>query len=254
MAALFHKWTVDASGHGSFSLLNTGLTVSLAIFDLDNTLIADDSDYLWGQFLVDQGIVDKNYYESANAKFYDDYKQGSLDIVEFLQFSLKPLADHTPDQLYQWRAQFIQQIITPLLLQPAQQLIDKHKSRGDTLLVITATNRFVTEPIVQLYGIDNLLATTPTFIDGRYTGGFDGIPCFQEGKVKLLEAWLTGSTETMQGSWFYSDSHNDLPLLKLVDHPVAVNPDEKLAAFANDANWPIISLREGQCPTDHFHK
>ncbi len=228
--------------------------MSLAIFDLDNTLIADDSDYLWGQFLVDQGIVDKNHYESANAKFYDDYKQGTLDIVEFLRFSLQPLADNDPDQLYQWRAQFIEEAIKPLMLKSAQQLIDKHKNRGDTLMVITATNRFVTEPIVQLYGIENLLATTPEFIDGRYTGGFNGLPCFREGKVKLLEAWLESSSETMQGSWFYSDSHNDLPLLKLVDHPVAVDPDEKLAEFASAASWPIISLRNGQCPTDHFHK
>ncbi|MGZ4978676.1 MAG: histidinol-phosphatase [Methylobacter sp.] len=228
--------------------------MSLAIFDLDNTLIADDSDYLWGQFLVDQGIVDKERYENANAKFYEDYKQGTLDIVEFLRFSLQPLADNDPEQLYRWRAQFIEQAIKPLMLEPAQQLIYKHKDRGDTLLVITATNRFVTEPIVQLYGIENLLATAPEFIDGRYTGGFNGIPCFQEGKVKLLEAWLKDSTETMQGSWFYSDSHNDLPLLKLVDHPVAVNPDEKLAEFANASNWPIISLRDGQCPTHHFQK
>jgi HAD superfamily hydrolase (TIGR01490 family) len=228
--------------------------VSLAIFDLDNTLIADDSDYLWGQFLVDQGLVDKNHYESANAKFYDDYKQGTLDIVEFLRFSLQPLADNAPEQLYQWRSQFIEEAIKPLLLKSAQQLIDKHKKRGDTLLVITATNRFVTEPIVRLYGIENLLATTPEFIDGRYTGGFNGIPCFREGKVKLLEAWLENSTETMQDSWFYSDSHNDLPLLQLVDNPVAVDPDEKLSEFASAANWPIISLRNGQCPTDHFHK
>jgi HAD superfamily hydrolase (TIGR01490 family) len=140
------------------------------------------------------------------------------------------------------------------MLKSAQQLIDKHKNRGDTLLVITATNRFVTEPIVRLYGIENLLATTPEFIDGRYTGGFNGIPCFREGKVKLLEAWLENSSETMQDSWFYSDSHNDLPLLQLVDHPVAVDPDEKLTEFASAANWPIISLRNGQCPTDHFHK
>lgn len=229
-------------------------TVSLAIFDLDNTLIADDSDYLWGQFLVDQGIVDKDHYENANARFYDDYKQGTLDIVEFLRFSLRPLASHDPEQLYQWRAQFMQEVIAPILLNPARQLIAKHKERGDTLLVITATNRFVTEPIVKLYGIENLLATTPEFIAGRYTGDFTGIPCFQEGKVKLLEEWLTNSTQTMAGSWFYSDSHNDLPLLKQVDNPVAVDPDEKLAEFAKAANWPIISLRQDQCPDGHFHK
>ena len=228
--------------------------MSLAIFDLDNTLIADDSDYLWGQFLVDQGLVDKSRYESANAKFYEDYKQGTLDIIEFLSFSLKPLAEHNPEQLYQWRAQFIEQAIKPLLLDAAKQLIAKHKDQGDTLLVITATNRFVTEPIVELYGIENLLATTPAFSNGRYTGGFDGIPCFQEGKVKLLEAWLENSTETMEDSWFYSDSHNDLPLLKLVDHPVAVDPDQKLTEFAHASNWPIISLRDGHCPTHFFQK
>lgn len=228
--------------------------MSLAIFDLDNTLIADDSDYLWGQFLVDHGIVDKAQYEQANAKFYDEYKQGTLDIVEFLQFSLKPLADNKPEQLYQWRAQFVDEIIRPLLLQPAQELIAKHRNRGDTLLVITATNRFVTEPIVQLYGIDNLLATTPEFIAGRYTGSFTGVPCFQEGKVKLLEEWLKNSGENLQNSWFYSDSHNDLPLLKRVDNPVAVDPDEKLNQYASQSNWPVISLRNGICPTHHLHK
>jgi HAD superfamily hydrolase (TIGR01490 family) len=226
--------------------------VSLAIFDLDNTLIANDSDYLWGQFLVDQGIVDKAYYESRNAQFYQDYKHGSLDIVDFLNFSLKPLADNPPEQLYRWREKFMADIIRPLILKPAQQLIAKHRDKGDTLLVITATNRFVTEPIVNLYGITHLLATTPEFTDGRYTGKFTGVPCFQEGKVALLQEWLKTRHETMAGSWFYSDSHNDLPLLKRVDHPVAVDPDEQLAAFAAKALWPIISLRRTECPNHHF--
>ena len=226
--------------------------MSLAIFDLDNTLIADDSDYLWGQFLVDQGIVDKTLYESANAKFYEEYKHGSLDIVEFLRFSLHPLSQHEPEQLYRWREQFILNIITPILLKPAQQLIAKHRERGDTLMVITATNRFVTAPIVALYGIEHLLATTPEMIEGRYTGQYTDIPCFQAGKVELLEAWLETSSETLEDSWFYSDSHNDLPLLKLVDHPVAVDPDEKLATYAKEANWPVISLRSEYCPSAHF--
>lgn len=228
--------------------------MSLAIFDLDNTLIADDSDYLWGQFLVDRGIVDKARYEAANAKFYDDYKQGTLNIVEFLHFSLKPLADHDPQQLYAWREQFTSEIIKPLMLEAARQLIAKHRNRGDTLLVITATNRFVTEPIVKLYGIENLIATTPEFLKGAYTGRFVGAPCFREGKVTLLKEWLANSTATMQDSWFYSDSHNDLPLLGMVDHPVAVDPDEKLKQYATDAGWPVISLRNGECPTHHMHK
>ncbi len=217
--------------------------MSLAIFDLDNTLIADDSDFLWGQFLVDRGIVDKDLYEQANKKFYDDYKQGSLDIVEFLNFSLAPLAQHDAEQLYRWRAEFVETLIKPITLAAAHDLVEKHRAAGDTLLVITATNRFVTEPIVKLYGIDNLLATTPEFIDGRYTGKFNGTPCFQQGKVTLLQDWLANSTEILAGSSFYSDSHNDLPLLNLVDNPIAVDPDEKLRAAAQQADWPIISLR-----------
>ncbi len=218
--------------------------MSLAIFDLDNTLISDDSDFLWGQFLVDQGIVDKNQYEESNARFYEDYKQGKLDIVEFLHFSLAPLANHEPEMLYKWRAQFIEEIIKPIQLKPAIRLVNKHRFRGDTVMVITATNRFVTEPIVKLFGIDNLLATTPEFIEGRYTGKFNGTPCFQEGKVTLLKEWLENSSETLENSWFYSDSHNDLSLLKLVDNPVAVDPDEKLGNYARQADWSIISLRD----------
>lgn len=217
--------------------------MSLAIFDLDNTLIADDSDFLWGQFLVDRGIVDKDHYEAANAKFYEDYKQGCLDIVEFLGFSLAPLAAHAPEQLYQWRDEFIETLIKPITLAAAHELVEQHRAAGDTLLVITATNRFVTEPIVKLYGIDNLLATTPEFKDGRYTGNFIDTPCFQAGKVKQLQDWLSTSSLNLDGSCFYSDSHNDLPLLKLVEKPVAVDPDDKLRAAAQQAGWPIISLR-----------
>jgi HAD superfamily hydrolase (TIGR01490 family) len=217
--------------------------VSLVIFDLDNTLISDDSDYLWGQFLVDQGIVDKDQYEEANAKFYQDYKQGNLDIVEFLHFSLSPLANNETEKLYKWREQFIEEVIKPIQLKPAIRLVNKHRFKGDTVMVITATNRFVTEPIVKLFGIDNLLATTPEFVEGRFTGKFGGTPCFQEGKVELLEEWLESSKETLENSWFYSDSHNDLPLLKLVDNPVAVDPDEKLRDYAQQQNWSIISLR-----------
>jgi HAD superfamily hydrolase (TIGR01490 family) len=218
--------------------------MTLAIFDLDNTLIADDSDYLWGQFLVDNGIVDKTTYEKMNAKFYEDYKDGTLDIMEFLDFSLKPLSEHSLEQLQQWRDQFIAEIITPILLKPAQALVDKHRAQGHTLLVITATNRFITTPIVALYGIDNLIATTPELINDRYTGKIVDVPCFQGGKVTLLNDWLVKTGESLDGSFFYSDSHNDLPLLQLVENPVAVNPDEKLRQFATEKGWGIISLRD----------
>ena len=217
--------------------------MSLAIFDLDNTLISDDSDYLWGQFLVDQGIVDKNQYEEANAKFYEDYKLGKLDIVEFLHFSLAPLAKNDTEQLFKWRQQFVDEVIKPIQLKSAIRLVNKHRFKGDTVMVITATNRFVTEPIVKLFGIDILLATTPEFINGRYTGQFEGTPCFQQGKVTLLEEWLKDNSETMENSSFYSDSYNDLPLLKLVDNPVAVDPDDKLLAYAEQQGWQVMSLR-----------
>ncbi|MEI7795798.1 MAG: HAD family hydrolase [Methylococcaceae bacterium] len=217
--------------------------MTLAIFDLDNTLIADDSDYLWGQFLVDQGIVDKTIYEQINARFYEDYQQGTLDMVAFLRFALKPLTEHSLDQLHVWREQFMAEIITPVLLSAAQELVDEHRAQGDTLLVITATNRFITAPIVALYGIDNLIATTPELVNERYTGEIVGVPCFQEGKVALLKDWLEKTGETLQGSYFYSDSHNDLPLLRLVNYPVAVDSDEKLRAIAVAQGWKMISLR-----------
>ena len=218
--------------------------MSLVIFDLDNTLLADDSDFLWGQFLVSQGMVDSTFYELANQRFYEDYKLGTLDINEFLAFALKPLTEININHLFRLRAQFIDNIIKPILLTPAKALIEHHKSKGDTLIVITATNKFVTEPIVNLYGIDNLLATVPEYKQGRFTGQVAGIPCFQDGKVKLLNEWLKTSEINLTDSWFYSDSHNDLPLLNTVDNPVAVDPDNQLRTVAEQQKWPIISLRE----------
>lgn len=220
--------------------------MSLVIFDLDNTLIADDSDFLWGQYLVEQGIVDATLYARANEKFYEDYKHGELDIVEFLNFSLKPLADNQAEQLYRWRQDFIEQKIQPILLPAAQHLIQQHRQQGDTLLIITATNRFITEPIARLYGIEHLIATTPEMQQGQYTGKFIGIPSFQAGKVQLLQEWLQDFPDiSLDDSVFYSDSHNDLPLLKLVTKPIAVDPDATLKAHAEAANWQMISLRGG---------
>jgi HAD superfamily hydrolase (TIGR01490 family) len=220
--------------------------MTLAIFDLDNTLIADDSDYLWGKFLGEQGIVDRLVYDKINAQFYEDYQNGTLDMIAFLRFALEPLAAHPIEQLHNWRQDFINSIIKPLLLDRAKALIEKHRAQGDTLLVITATNSFITAPIVALYGIENLIATTPEMIDGKYTGNVNGVPCFQEGKVTRLNEWLTLNNEKLEGSYFYSDSHNDLPLLKLVDFPVAVDPDEKLRDFADTQKWEIISLRDNR--------
>ncbi|MFZ4791368.1 MAG: HAD family hydrolase [Candidatus Competibacteraceae bacterium] len=218
--------------------------MSLAIFDLDNTLLGGDSDYRWGQFLVERGIVDSDSHEHENQRFYDQYRAGTLNINEFLTFMLQPLAEHPLADLLRWRAEFIEAKIQPILLPQAAALLDRHRAAGDVLLIITATNRFITAPIAELLGVANLLATEPEFIDGRYTGRSVGIPCFQQGKVTRLEAWLAETGHDLAGSWFYSDSHNDLPLLHRVAHPVTVDPDAALARYAMERGWPIISLRE----------
>ncbi|HEY9148310.1 MAG TPA: HAD-IB family hydrolase, partial [Gammaproteobacteria bacterium] len=159
----------------------------LAIFDLDNTLIGGDSDYLWGRFLVEQGIVDAEHYERENQRFYDEYKSGRLDIHEFLRFSLRPLAEHDLVTLHSWHRQFMQEKIEPIMLPKAQELLQQHREQGDFLLIITATNRFVTAPIAERLGVDEMLATEPQLADGRYTGEVEGTPCFQQGKVERLE-------------------------------------------------------------------
>ena len=218
--------------------------MALAIFDLDNTLLAGDSDYLWGQFLVQQELVDGDWYERENQRFYDEYKQGELDINEFLAFSLQPLAKMSMQQLAELHRQFMASSIEPILLNKAEALLNKHRQQGDFLLIITATNRFVTEPIAERLGVDDLLATEAEIVNDRYTGQPTGIPCFQDGKVKRLNSWLAQTGHNMEGSWFYSDSHNDLPLLEGVDHPVAVDPDDTLAQHAEMKGWPIMSLRD----------
>ncbi len=218
--------------------------MSLAIFDLDNTLLGGDSDYLWGQFLIEQGKVDGAIYERENQRFYDEYRAGTLDIQEFLVFMLRPLAAHPLAELLTWRAQFIEEKIRPILLPKALALLEQHRTAGDTLLIITATNCFITAPIAELLGVPHLLATEVEFIAGRYTGRPRGIPCFQHGKVERLDAWLAATGHDLADSWFYSDSHNDLPLLNRVTYPVAVDPDVALAQHAQERGWPLISLRD----------
>ncbi len=219
--------------------------MSLAIFDLDNTLLGDDSDYLWGQFLIEQGLVDGEDYERENQRFYDAYRAGTLDIQEFLAFMLRPLAEHPLENLLAWRERFIEDKIRPILLPKALELLARHRDAGDTLLIITATNRFITAPIAELLDVPHLLATEVELADGRYTGRSFGIPCFQHGKVERLSEWLAETGHDLDQSWFYSDSHNDLPLLGRVRYPVAVDPDAVLAQHARERGWPIISLRKG---------
>lgn len=226
--------------------------MNLAIFDLDNTLLAGDSDYLWGQFMVEQGLVDGGTYERENRRFYEAYQAGSLDIREFLRFSLRPLREHGAERLTALRSRFVDDKILPIIPTATRELLALHRARGDELLIITATNRFITEPIAAELGVEKLVATDPEIIDGHYTGEIAGIPCFQAGKVARLHAWLEADGRRFTRTWFYSDSHNDLPLLEEVDCPVAVDPDESLREAARAHGWPVISLREGATGVDSF--
>jgi HAD superfamily hydrolase (TIGR01490 family) len=221
-------------------------TLQLALFDLDNTLLAGDSDFEWGQFLISEGVLDKELHFARNVQFYEDYKAGTLDIQAFLEFQLKPLSHHPRSQLDAWHAKYMEQKIRPMMTGKARALVDKHRANGDLLVIITATNSFVTGPIAREFGVDHLIGTTPEEVDGEFTGRVSGVPSFKEGKITRLMQWLESRDETLQSfeaSWFYSDSHNDLPLLKLVDHPVAVDPDATLLQYAEGHAWPVISLR-----------
>lgn len=219
--------------------------MALALFDLDNTLLGGDSDYLWGRFLVEQGIVDGEHYERENRAYYEQYKAGTLNIHEFLAFSLRPLAEHPPEQLHAWREQFVERLIDPIILPAARALVESHRARGDTPVIITATNRFVTAPIAARFGVEHLIATEVEMNGDRYSGRSTDIPCFQGGKVQRLRRWLELHQADLADSWFYSDSHNDLPLLELVAHPVAVDPDDKLNQHARVHGWTVMTLRQG---------
>ena len=219
---------------------------NLALFDLDNTLLAGDSDYNWSLFLISEGLLDAKTHRDRNEKFYADYKAGQLNIVEFLKFQLKPLSDHPKKFLDELHLKYMQKIIHPMMTAKAQALVDKHKAAGDLCVVITATNSFVTKPIATAYGIEHLIGSDPEMLNGEYTGGVTGVPTYKEGKVTRINLWLAERGKKLNDfeiSYFYSDSHNDLPLLQLVTNPVAVDADEILTAYAQEHAWPQMSLR-----------
>ena len=217
--------------------------MKLALFDLDHTLLDADSDYLWGQFLVQEGVVDGLRYARENARYYADYRAGRLDIHEFLAFGLRPLADNQPQQLEHWRRRFLKESILPCIADTARTLLGGHRDAGHVLAIITATNRFITEPIAAALEVPHLIATEPEHDGSRFTGRVAGTPCFREGKVTRLKEWLYKEQLTPRETWFYSDSHNDLPLLQTVDHPVAVNPDSLLVHTATRRGWPVMHVR-----------
>jgi HAD superfamily hydrolase (TIGR01490 family) len=218
--------------------------MALALFDLDNTLLGGDSDHAWGDYLCAKGILDPVKYKARNDAFYQDYLAGRLNLQAYLAFSLEILAATEPAQLQQWHAAFMQACIEPIILPKALALLDQHRAAGDQLLIITATNRFVTEPIAKRLGVETLLATECEMEGDRYTGRSTGVPCFREGKVTRLEHWLKENGVSLKGSYFYSDSMNDLPLLERVQHPVAVDPDPVLHGEAMRRGWKVISLRD----------
>ncbi|MER2541155.1 MAG: HAD family hydrolase [Azonexus sp.] len=223
--------------------------MNLALFDLDNTLLSGDSDFEWAQFLISKGVVDRELQEAKNIRFYEQYKEGTLDIYEFLNFQLAPLTRHPRAELDAWHQEYMERHILPIMSAEAKDVVKQHRENGDLCAIVTATNCFVTGPIARAFDIPHLIATIPA-VDpqtGAFSGAPRGTPSFREGKIERVEAWLESlglCWASFEDSFFYSDSHNDLPLMNKVKTPVAVDPDDKLRQHSEEAGWIIISLRD----------
>jgi HAD superfamily hydrolase (TIGR01490 family) len=220
--------------------------MKLVLFDLDNTLLSDDSDFQWAQFLISKGVLDREIYEARNQGFYDQYKAGTLDIFEFLDFQLAPLSRHAREVLDAWHREYMATVIRPVITDKARALVNQHLADDSIVAIVTATNVFVTNPIAREFNIPHLIGTVPAQEGGRFTGKPRGTPAFREGKIERVNAWLESMGlwwGSFESTHFYSDSRNDLPLLELVSHPVAVDPDDTLRAHAEKHGWPVISLR-----------
>ncbi len=217
--------------------------MGLALFDLDNTLIAGDSDHLWGDFLVAEGLVDPDQHKALNEHYYQQYQQGQLNIDEYLSFALGPMAGMTPEALSALQNKFLKKHVEPILLDAAFDLLQAHRVNGDTLIIITATNTLVTQPIADRLGVEHLIGCEAELKDGRYTGKPEGVPSFGEGKVRRIKTWCAEHQILFEDAVFYSDSHNDLPLLREVARAIAVDPDDLLRVEAQQCGWEIISLR-----------
>jgi HAD superfamily hydrolase (TIGR01490 family) len=216
--------------------------VALALYDLDNTLLAGDCEHAWCEFLVDTGVLDGDDMRAENERLYGEYLAGALDIRESIKFQLGPLVEHPLDDLRRWRREFMSSRIEPMITEAAVALVEEHRDAGDDLAIVTASNSFVSEPIAERFGIPTLLAVELEHHEHRYTGRVLGTPTFREGKLTRLMEWTQETGRTLEGSHFYSDSHNDLPLLELVDNPVAVDPDPVLSAHAETSGWPVLRL------------
>ena len=220
--------------------------MNLAIFDLDNTLLDGDSDYNWGLFLIQEGLVDQKTHEDSNKKFYADYNAGKLDIYKFTEFQFKFFKNNSRKLTDELLVRYIDEVASSMITKKARELVTKHRNNGDKLLIITATNSYITKPIGKLLGIDDLIGTDLDEANGEFTGKVKGIPSFKEGKIERLNLWLKQKKLTLrefEKTFFYSDSQNDLPLLRLVSNPVAANPDDVLKKEASEKDWPIIFLK-----------
>lgn len=233
----------DARGHTDVT------TLRLALFDLDHTLLPIDSDFEWGNFLAQKGIVDAEWFRRRNEEFYEQYKAGTLDMRAFLEFGLAPLAENDRAMLERLHAEFMRAVVEPRITPRALALVESHRSAGELCAIVTATNAFVTAPIARRFGVAHLIATIPAQEDGRFTGGVRGQPCFKEGKLLRVTSWLESlglAWQSFASSTFYSDSRNDIALLEHVTAPVATNPDPTLAAHATARGWRHLSLFDDQ--------
>jgi HAD superfamily hydrolase (TIGR01490 family) len=218
----------------------------LALFDLDHTLLTGDCDESWIEFLIERDVLDRQSFERENRRVVDRYRRGEVGVLEFTEFYVSTLAPHALPQLEAWRGEYLQQKIMPMISIAARELVGRHLAAGDLTVLTTAASRFLTEPIAREFGFENLIATEPEMLDGRFTGKVAGAPNMREGKIARLEAWLAERDHKFadfRQSWFYSDSRNDIPLLSLVTHPVAVNADPTLAALASEKGWPTLRIR-----------
>jgi HAD superfamily hydrolase (TIGR01490 family) len=218
----------------------------IALFDLDYTLLGGDATYEWIHFLIRRGVLERELYVAELERFYDEYARGVLDIREFLHFAFGPLSKHSRAELERWREQYVAEVVAPMILPKSVELVGSHTANGDVTVMITAANSFIAEPMARLFGVSHWLASEPECVDGEFTGRIDGIPCFHEGKVIRLEAWLASRGQKLTDfarSYFYGDSQSDLPLMERVTNPVVVAPDTKLAEIARQRGWPVVTLR-----------
>jgi len=219
--------------------------IKLALFDLDHTLLPLDSDYAWGVFTQDIGWTDPVTFKERNDEFYEHYKAGTLDVHDYVRFAIEAVRLRGPEQAHAAHARFMDTVIRPAIRPEALDLLRRHEAAGEQVILVTATNEFVTAPIAGALGMKELIAVQlERGADGWFTGEIAGVPSFREGKVERVAQWLAERGLDWSGveASFYSDSMNDLALLEKVDHPVATNPDDRLRAIAHERGWRILDL------------